>query len=300
MGVPSLADKQVHIGIHSIAFRNRSTGELYSYGELLVTGDVSINPNVEQSDLIGGSRLTKWGSARTGMAPELTLSVMEFQDAMYQVAFGATVNRVAASATGTVGTLTNKTGTSLQSATTGIASVGAKSGGSASMKTGFYVVKAASATTVHVYYFATLDLSRGTNLSIADLETNQITATALTITASAAVEIPGTGLELTGGSGVIAMTTADTAIFYVYKPHGGAVEISVGASDAQVPEVEILVAGKDDNGRQCLLQVFRAKDKGGVPMNFARGEYSSAEMTFDLFLDETEDLIYKLTFIKPE
>jgi hypothetical protein len=97
------------------------------------------------------------------------------------------------------------------------------------LKYNYYWVVAADPTTVDVYAASNFQFKRGTDLFF-DSDVLKITTSPLTIVQSAAVEIPGTGIELTGDSGIIAMTAGDVAFFDVVPPHNGVSDIDIGSA----------------------------------------------------------------------
>ena len=96
----------------------------------------------------------------------------------------------------------------------------------------------------------------------------KINATPITIVASSAAEIPGLGVEMTGGSGTIGMTENDTARFSVRSAHGGVSEISIGSASSLFPEHKQLCLGqKRANGDTFELELERVVGSG-MPIPF--------------------------------
>lgn len=289
----ALSDPISQFGIHSITFSSRSTGE--PFGMFRVLGDAALNLTTSSVKLNGGSSPYAFDSQQTASEGTLTASIKEFPDFLFEKVLGSTVETTASSSTGTVGTITNKLGTSIV-ASTGLALASFKTGEEANLKSGRYVVKYVTATTVDVFIDTNIDSTRGSDLIlISDLL--KITATPLTISTSSATEIPNTGIELTGGSGTIAFTATDTAIFEVAHPHGGLSDIIIGATSDTVPEINISLWGQlRDTERYATVEIFRAKSTGGLIMTFPEKGFSITDLTFDLLFDSAQAKVAKLRF----
>ena len=196
---------------------------------------------------------------------------------------GWTKTENAAEASGAVTTLTNKNGTSVQVATTGIASVGLKAGETADLKDGVYVVKAVSATTVDVYAISDIYFREGDDVTYQD-DDGKITASALTISTGAAVEIPNTGVELTGGSGTIGMTTGDTAIFEIRSTNEGSFEYEYSENPTPIEFGCYFFSQKKANGEYQRLYVPRCK-LSSFPTGMTEKEWQEAEVTIKVLYD---------------
>lgn len=291
----ALSENRIVYGIHSMAPYSRTTG--LPYGILKVIGGGSLSLSAEFEDLFGGSNKFAWASEAKTISSEFTASVKSMPDFLFELYLGATASTTAASATGTVGTLTNKNGTTCKDATTGIASVGAKSGSESDLKSGMYVVKVVSSTTVDVYALTDIDFLEGTDLTYVD-DALKVTSSALTIATGAPVEIPSCGLELTGGSGTINMTTGDTAYFSVAKAHGGISEITIGQSATSFPEHGFLaLAQKRANGDLFEIEVFKATG-AGFPISLEETVFAIPELTIKLLYDSVKDAVAKIRAIK--
>ena len=267
------------------------------YGILKVLGGGTLSLTAEYEELFGGSNKFAWAIEAKTVTSEFTATVKSMPDFMFEIFLGASVTTTAASATGTVGTIANTNGTTVADASTGIASATAKSGSETDLKTGLYVVKAVSSTTVDVYCYTDIDFLEGTDLTYQD-DALKVTASALTITASAAVEVPNTGIELTGGSGVIALTTGDTAFFEVAKAHGGISDIVIGQSATTFPaHGQLCLAQKRSNGDIFEIEIYNAL-AAGFPIPIEETVFSIPELTVKLVYDSTLDAVAKIRAIK--
>ena len=276
-------------GVHSFTPYNRTTKLPYAIFKVL--GSLEFNNTVERIKLEGGSLRYPWDEEFGRSDATLTLVIREIKPVQFLLMQGESPTERSAEASAGVESLVNSKGASVQSATTGIASVSVKSGSESDVKSGMYVVKAVSATTVDVYAVTDVDFNIGTDISYQD-DSLKITASPLTITASTAVEIPNTGLELTGGSGTIAMTTDDTAYFYARAINTGSYTAEVGALDVPQEFGALFVAQKQSNGRLYTLECPRIK-AGSLPLNFTEFEWSETSIEMSPLYDSDRGFVFK-------
>ena len=290
-----LSQDFIAYGIHSLVPYRRS--DKLPYGIFKVLGGGTISLSAEFEDLFGGSNKYAWASEAKTISAEFTATVKSMPDFLFEVFLGAEVTTTAASATGTVNGFENIKGTSVMKADTGVATATVKSGSEADLKAGIYVVKAVSATTVDVYCMTDIEFSNGNDLEYIDDEL-KVTASALTITTSTAVEIPNTGVEPTGGSGTIGMTDGDTAVFKVAAAHGGISEIVIGKSAATFPDHgEVALAAKRSNGDMLEIDIHKAVG-AGFPVALEETVFSIPELTVKLLYDNCLNRIATFRKIK--
>jgi len=285
-------------GVCTVSPYNRTTGLFY--GELRVLENSSLAVTGELISLQGGSNKFDWAVETGNFTSELTLNFMEFPDFVFELFAGNAPTANSAEASGSNTAITNKNGTSVVNASTGIASVSAESGSEADLKFGKYVVKAASATTVDVYYSSDVDINRGTNGSFQN-DLLKITASALTIPGTGGtVSIPSFGLEFTGGSGTVAMTSDDTATFEVRPQNTASMDVTVGQlADQLFPEFgAIIMANKRSNGEMFEIDALRCI-ASGLPIGLNRNAFSPAEVTVKLMYDQDQDGVYKIRHVTP-
>jgi len=250
----------------------------------------------ENVKLFGGSNRFPWAVEPTTFSSELSVTVREWPESLWEVVMGESPSKTAASATGTITeALVNKNGTSVLDATTGIASATIKSGSEADLKTTKYVVKAASTTTVDVYAYNDVDNELGTAFTFQD-DLLKITASPLTISMGAAVEVPGTGIELTGGSGTIGMTTDDTAEYATAPIHDGYTSVDIGTSTQKFPNVGIYISGQktSDDKRIVILELYKCVPTGGLTIPFGEKAFHEGELTFDATYDSAKNAVGRI------
>lgn len=292
-----LSDPRALFGVHSFSPYSRTTGEFY--GTVKVLKSSSLKLEGELIELMGGSSKYSWATEDGAISSEMSLKFAQYEDFLFQLFLGSTPTANTAEATGNVSTLTNKKGTSLKDATTGVASVSALSGSEADLKFGKYVIKVVSPTTVDVYLSSDADIGRGSDAAYQN-DALKITASPLTIVSGADTNVPNTGLKLTGGSGTIGMTAGDTATFEVRPVNSGSMTVTLGSVANQIfPEFgAIVMAQKRGNQEMFEIDVYRAKG-AGMPINFDYNAFSEAEVKVKLIYDSVKDGIAGIRTVKP-
>ena len=286
---------RINYGIHSVCPFRISDGR--PYGILKVLGGGTLTMTSEFEELFGGSNKNAWAVEAKTISSEWTISVKTVDDFMFELFLGASVTATAASAAGTVSDFANVLNASVLDAAVGIATVTAKSGGTADMKDGIYIIHAVSATTVDIYGLTDLEFKKlGATNTLRYLDEDlKINASPLTITGTGGVtEIVGLGVEMTGGSGIVAMTTDDTARFSVRSAHGGVSEISIGSDATIFPEHRQLCLGqKRANGDTFELEIFKVIGSG-MPIPFEEQAFAVPELAMKLVYDSEEDAVAKI------
>jgi len=294
----ALSDPRSIFGVHSVSAYDRTTREFK--GILKVLGSSSLTINSEMSPLTGGSSKFPWHIEDGAMTAELALTFRQYDSWIYELFLGKAATDISAEASGNVSTLENTVGTSVFDATTGIASIAAESGQESELKFAHYVVKAVSATTIDIYASSDADFGRGT---LEDFENDllKITPSPLTVSGTGGVtSVANFGLEITGGSGAVALVTDDVAIFRVRPVHtGGAMEVVIGGQSDSLPEFgAVVMAKKRGNGELFEAELYRVK-AAGLPINFNENEWSEASVTAQAFNDSARGGIGRFRFVKP-
>lgn len=294
----SLSNPRIIYGVHQITPYNRTTG--LPYGTALVLANSSIAFQGELNELFGGSSRFPWAVEESTITTDITIGVKSLENWMWEIFMGkAPTHTTTPSANGAVSTLTNKKGTSVVDASTGIASVGLESGEQAELKFSKYVVVAVTATTVDVYAYTNVDFARGTAKEYQD-DLLKITASPLTIPdTGGTVSLSDFGIEFTGGSGTVAMTADDTATFEVHPAFNETLEVSVGGSSDVFPEFGmIMVAQKRGNEELFEVDAYRVKGVG-LPIGLAEKAFGESEITAKAFYDATENAVAKFRWAQP-
>lgn len=282
-------------GIHSLTAYNIDTR--LPLGTAKVLGGVEISSEGELIPLNGGSSKYPWKVERGLITAEITMTLREYPDFLFETLLGKAVTNNSAESGGSVTTLANANGMSVVDASTGIASVGVKSGSEADVKFGGYVVKAVTATTVDVYAYSDIDFAQGADTSFEN-DLLKITATPLTITTGAAVEVPNYGVELTGGSGTIGMTADDTATFTARPINSESRTVTVGSSTEVFNDFGLIIAGQRAGDKEMtLVDCFRVAS-AGMPINFTENAFSEAQVTMQLYRDAVRNGIMEFSSVK--
>jgi len=289
----ALSEPHIKFGIHSVTAYNVKTREYLGMAEVVAEG--SISSEGETIPLNGGSSKYPFAVERGLITAEVSLNFGEYSNFLFETLLGKAITINAAEPLGSATALTNAKGTSVFDAVEGILSVGVKAGSETDLKLTGFVVKAVSATTVDVFASTNLDFGQGTP-KVFENDLLKITATPLSIVKDSVVEIPGFGLELTGGSAnVILMTVDDTAIFESKPINTGSREIIVGSSTEQFNDFGlILAAQRRGNGEMFLIDCFNVVG-AGLPIPLTTNEFSAAEVTLMLQRSKARDGIYSYT-----
>ena len=293
----ALSDPRIVYGVHSIAAYSRTTKLPYGIAKVLASSNFSITGELNQ--LFGGASKFAWAIEEANVTAELQLNVKQIEDWMFELFLGkAPTFTDTPSSSGSVGTPEAVVGT-LINATTGVASVAAKSGSEADIKFGKLLIVAVSATTVDVYAVSDVDFNRGTDKEFVndDLKVN---ASALTVPdSSGVVEIPGFGLEIAGGSGTVALTTGDSILVEVMPAYTKKMEVSIGASNDTFPEFgAVMVAQQRSNGEMFEIDAYRVKGSG-LPFGFTEKEFSQPEITAQAFYDSAKNAVARARWVLP-
>lgn len=281
-------------GIHSFTPYNIATRE--PYGQLDVLGGSTLSFEGEVIDLMGGSSQWPYKQADGGITAEMTLTIREYADFLFEVFYGKKPTATTGETTGNITTAVNAKGTSVISATTGIDAVTAIASSESDLKMGKYLIKAVTATTVDIYALTDVDFGRGTAKVYED-DTLKITPSPLTITTGADTNVTGFGFKLEGGSGTIGMTIGDTATFDVRPVNSRASKVIIGGSSDTYPEFgALLTAQKLGSGETFMIDLYRCKAIG-FPINFTEKEFSESEITAKISYDRERNGVFEMTAI---
>lgn len=292
----SLSAPRIVFGVHSMSPYSRT--DRTPYGILKVIGAASLSLASSVEELYGGAQRFSWAAESKTFKSELTAKVKAYPGFLFTQFLGGTDTDNAGEALASVTALANVKGTSVLQSTTGIASVSVKSGSEGSVKFAKYVVVAASATTVNVYAYSDVDAQRGTSWAY-QTDLLKITVSALTITATAGVDIPGTGLTLTGGSGTIGMTTGDTAWFQSRPENSGSSDINIGNAATALPAFgAVILAQKRATGEMFEIEAFNCIATG-FPIPMDEFAFSTTELKVTMVYDSVADSVFKIRAVVP-
>ncbi len=284
-----LTNPQGQFGVHSVAFYNRATGVPITY--MRVLGETTVDFTAEFTDLMGGSNLYLWDSEVSAINSEVSMTAREYEPNAMALFLGGTLTENSTELTGSVEEFATVKGTSVVSATVGIASVGVTSGDSADLKEGKYLVKVVSADTFDVYAMSDVDFKNGTDTTYED-DTLKINDTVLDISSGNAT-LADYGLEFVKGSGTIAMTIGDTAEFYVRKVNSSSIELVFGEAGSEFTEVGVILTGqKQADGTISYLEIYKAR-VAGMPISFNEKAFSEFSVTIKTLYDSDRNAVGK-------
>lgn len=286
----SLSAPKTLFGIHSATLYNRTSGIPYGILKLLGGSELALSGSF--IDLNGGSNRFAWDSEPGVLDCTLNLNVKEFSNILFERALGGSVTDVIVpETTGNVGTLTNKNGTSVVDASTGLASVTLTSGDAADLKSGLYIVEATGAKTIKVYCMSDADFVRGTRKSFVD-DTMLINAEITMGDTSDTEILADFGLTITGGSGTVAFVIGDTAYFYVRPVNGGYDLITVGADTQEFAAFGCyLVAQRKGDG--SLFEIDCPNVKAiGLPLSLQEMAWANAQVTAKVLRDADANCVF--------
>lgn len=290
-----LSNPRSLFGLHSVSPYSRTDGTFY--GILKVLKSSALAMSATNIELHGGSQKFAWAVETGEIKVDVSLKVAEYPDFLFTLFLGQAPTAAGVSTTGNVSAPANVYGTSLVSVA-GIASIAITAvTGAADLKFGRYVMKAISATTIHIYSSSDVDAARGTAAAY-QADTLQVTATALTIVAATPTVVPGLGITITGGAGAIAMTVGDTASFDVLPPSNKSMSVNVGAASATFPEFGLIaMAQRTGDKRMVELDIYRCKG-AGLPFGLTPNTWNEADIKVGVFYDGTKDGVFKTTYIE--
>lgn len=275
-------------GIHSITAYDPDT--FLPFGTAKVVGAATFNNSGEIIDLFGGSNRYPWKKETGAIDASGSFTFKEIPDWVFEAFLGkaATVN--AAEALGSVTAITNRNGATTVAAT-GIATATVLAASETDLKTDTYIVKVVSATTVDVYAMSDVDAGVGTARPFID-DALKITAAPLTIVTATPVTVPGTGIELTGGAGAIAMVADDTASYTTKAINDGSTDVVIGSDTDQFIDVGLYLTGqRQKDGTVNFVDIYRGLGSG-FPFNFAEKSFFEGEVPWGAQFDDVRNGVF--------
>lgn len=278
-------------GVHSVTTYNRTTG--IPYGTARVIQGSTFALEGDTIELFGGSQRFSWAIEDGDITAELSFSVSEYPNWLFELFGGKAPTQGTSEASGFVSTITDKKGTSVVAATTGIASVAAiPSTGAANLKFGKYAVKATAADAIKVYALSNVDFGRGT---LGDFTDDTLEIASFTgITTGQTLDIVAFGLRLTAGSGTIGMTIGDTAEFEVRPVNTFNREVKIGGIADVFPEFGALIyAQKSGTGAVFEIEAYRMKAIG-ITLGAERKAFAQNDYTAKASYDSSKDAVCRI------
>jgi len=289
-----MSDIKYFYGVKGLVFYDRATAA--PVGIFRVLSTVEFTSEIEKLPLAGGHRNGKWAYEAGEPEYSLTATLMEFPDfAFTQLDNAVKTVTLGEDLTGFVDTITNKSGTSIFDATTGIASVAVIPGSEAKLPLGKIVVKGtAVAGEVDIYLLG--DVATGSIPVVSELP---LLAAGVVISGTGGTtQIADYGIEFTGGSGAIALVDGDTAIFETRPANSITTKIVMPDASCIKNLGCLLIYPKNSQGEQTIVD-FPKVAVAGTSFSANTREYAEFEMAANPVVDEDSDIngLYELTRI---
>ncbi len=281
-------------GIHSAVFYNPIT--LQPYGMVKVLGNGTFEMKGEQIDLRGGSAKFPFSTQQGNIDANINLTLKEYPDFIMQLFLGKAPTAASADATGTVLDIVNWYGTSIKSASAGIAAVIATSGDEADLKFGKYMVKATDTTKVKIYGLSgDVDFSRGTDVSFED--DALLIGTEITVAAGANL-VAALGITITGGT-TPAFTVGDTGFFEVLPIHSGASSVTIGGLNDVFPTFGVILTTQQlGNGEMFEIDCPNCS-AAGLNLGGAEKAFTETPLTAKVSYSSLISGVAKIRSVKP-
>ena len=277
-------------GIHNATFKDNLDPTYWGMAKILGSAEADLKQ--ELVPLEGGSSIVPWAAAPARASGEITLPIREYDKQILRFLkpwiAGSEVENSSGEAAGSVTTITNAKGTSVVDASTGIASIAV--GTAASLKAGNYKVVCTAAATIDIY--VDTDVAGGVEFQNSDLKIN---SAAVTIPSGSTVEYQG--IEFTGGSGTIGMTTGDIATFTVNPISTYLLDSYFGKTGACLREFELTVYSECVGGRIRATTYPRCVASASTPIMFLENEWASMEATIQILQPANVDYIAASKYI---
>ena len=292
----SLSKVRPIYGVHSATMYNRSTRIPYGKAIKVIAGS-ALTLSGELVKLEGGSFNYAWDVQDGRQTAELVIKAREYPPFLYELFLGKAPTEVAAETDGTLTSPSNVEGSSII-ADTGIGSIAVNAATKANLKFTKFVIRAETATTVTVFGYSDQDFHRGTDAEFVD-DTMEVLAADLDVTQSTTTLVSGFGIDLLGGSGTIAMTVLDTAVFEALPPSTRSFSVKIGNPTNRTPEFGCYLQAETlGDNRMYAIDAYRCR-AAGMPIIMDEKAYSEAEIKAEVFYDQSENAICEIRDITP-
>jgi hypothetical protein len=237
-------------------------------------------------ELFGGSNKYSWDIEDGDINAELSFSVSEYPNWLFELFGGKAPTQGAAEPSGNVSTLTDKYGSSVVAAAGLLGTITVST--AANLKTGKYVVKATATDAFKVYALSDADFGRGASLDFVDdtMEVGSFTG----VTGSGSTHVlTALGITFTTGASPAAFTSGDTATFEIRAINTYNRVVKIGGIADFTPEFSAMVyAQKSGKGTIFEIEIFRLK-ASGLTLGAERKAYSQNDYTAKAAYDSLKD-----------
>lgn len=274
-------------GVKYLIPYNRVTKQ--PYGVFRVIGSVEFANEIEMVPLEGGHSPAPWAVEEGQPSVSITATLREYPDFSFGLLENATITTAVAEASGSVTAIANQSGSSVVSATTGIAGIAVKEAKKENLPFGRLIFKATDTTKVTVYLVGEGDF---------DLVNGQVVAETVVPSSGGTVDLDDIGITITGGSGSVAFVVGDTAISTVRPVNTGSSKVSIG-NDTNTTEFGLLcvMPKQGSTGKSSYIDVFRVK-ASGMPWNANSREWSEWTMNGMVLVDTATSKTHEIIKIE--
>lgn len=281
-----------NFGVKAAIFYNRDT--FIPVGIFRVISSIELAREIEKLELTGGHNNGPYAVEAGQPVNTLTGTLMEFPNFAFTELDNATATIITGEDTsGNVTTITNKVGTSIADATTGIASVAAISGSEGKLPLGKIIVVGTSvASEVDVYLLG--DTASG-SIPVVD-ELSLLAAGVVVPGTGGTIQLADYGIEITGGSGSVAFTENDTAYFDT-RPANTKTTVIAMKDQADIKNLGMILVYPKNSQKEQEIVDFPCVAVGGTPFAANTREYAEFEFTGTPLYDKDRDSLYTITKI---
>jgi len=273
-------------GVCAIGFYDPDTK--IPYRQVEVVGSAEYALEGELVKLEGGSSSYPFAIGSGSISASINLTLRQYEDSLFELFLGKAPTATTPSG-GAVSDFANYSGTSVLSATTGVADVSVTALGASKLITGKYVLEATSATAGKVYKLS--------NVGGATMTDNTMAIGTFDISAGDSV-LTDLGLTIEQGSGTVGMTTGDTAVFNVVNENvTGKSVVKIGSVSDSFKEFGMVLYSAEQNGKELtMVDCYRCK-ASGMPIVMTEKEFSEFSVTVESFRSASEDGVAEITML---
>lgn len=250
---------------------------------LRAVGEISYENEVEAVELVGGHADAPYDVEYGQPSPTLKGTLREYPAELFNIMETVTVTENSAEVSGAVGTLTNRQGTSVKSASNGISNMTAHPSLLSSLIFGEYVLVATAAQTLSLHVNGLTD-------SFEDIDA--LVVSGISATASGAVTITAAGVVITV-TGTAAFTVGDTATAEVRPVNTGSTQVLVGTGTAPTNFGVRCIFPRKTDGVLHYIDIFNVSARG-MPWKGVSREFSEFDINWKPTVRASDNAVYQM------
>lgn len=247
--------------------RDKTTKAIKSDSIFRAIQNIEYSNEIEAVKNFGGDAPGPWMIEGGQPDPSLTMEVTEISKGMYSAFENSTVTENSAETSGSVGTFSNTSGTSIYDGSNGISAVAVSTTNYANLKAGSYIFKKGTlATDINIYV---------AGLVSAFDDTSGLMESDVDCSTPGSVEVASLGITLTV-AGTANFGSTDVAVLEDVRPaNQGSNQIVVGNSDNPSELMMTFVMPKQSTGDIYYIDMPRVWVPGGLAFGAATREFST-------------------------